>query len=80
MKKKTIDKLISEIKALKIPGSYEYMGACSIQVCIPLHKGGELRFIVTDDDVDPEGRGDWQVDIYDGALPPCITGPGVMLG
>lgn len=77
---KTIDKLLQELKALRIPGSYEYMGVCSVQICVPLRAGGELRFIVVDDDVDPEGQGEWQVDLYDGALPPGITGPAQMLG
>jgi hypothetical protein len=63
---KTASQLMSEIS--KLPGGYVYSGACSYQVCFPLKSGGELRIMVTDDD--PEVS----VDIYDGALPPGISG------
>ena len=70
---KTAADLVQELKG--IPGGYEYIGVCSMQYCFPLKSGGELRFILVDEDVDPEGKGEWQVDLYDGALPPGITGP-----
>jgi hypothetical protein len=56
----------------KIPGGYCYEGICSIQYCFPLKAGGELRFCLLDDD-DSDGK--WHVDLYDGFLPPGITGP-----
>lgn len=60
----------------KIPGGYVYMGAASYQVCFPLRSGGELRFSINDDD--PPGT--IGIDLYDGALPPCITGPSTRTG
>lgn len=67
---KSIDKLMTEIAT--IPGGYVYQGAASYQICFPLKAGGELRFSITDEDVG--GSGGWEVDLYDGALPPGITG------
>ena len=64
-----MNSLIREIA--KIPGGYSYSGICSDQICFPLRDGGELRFIITDDD---ESDGKWHCDYYDGALPPGITG------
>lgn len=55
-----------------IRGGYNYMGACSDQICFPLRNGGELRFSVVDEDV-ADGE-IYSIDLYDGALPPCITG------
>lgn len=63
---------LSEVR--KIPGGYEYSGVCSWQVCFPLRAGGELRFMVTDDEPG------LSVDLYDGALPPGITGPAKRTG
>ena len=80
MKFKSADKLLEEVKALKIPGSYEYLGACSVQICIPLRNGKELRFGLYDDDVNADGDCEWQVDVYEGVLPPGITGPARRLG
>jgi hypothetical protein len=51
-----------------IPGGYEYHGCFALQVCFPLKAGGELRFCWDDD-------GNFGVDLYEGTLPPCITGP-----
>ena len=59
-----------------IPGGYVYMGCASYQVCFPLKSGGELRFGIYDDD-EKDGVA---IDHYDGALPPCITGPGYPTG
>ena len=61
----------------KIKGGYRYDGACSIQICFPLRSGGELRFSVSDDDADPD---EFCIDLYDGSLPPCITGPSFLTG
>ncbi len=52
----------------QIPGGYVYSGVCSYQVCFPLKAGGELRISICDD----TGFG---IDLYDGSLPPGITGP-----
>ena len=57
----------------KIPGGYVYMGCASHQVCFPLKKGGELRVMWDDDDV-------LTIDLYDGALPPGISGPAFPTG
>ena len=80
-------KQLSESKIWKllkaIPGGYEYLGVCSMQLCFPLKKGGELRFMYVDDDQDdrPESeKGSLITDHYDGALPPCITGPATATG
>lgn len=54
----------------KIPGGYEYSGVASLQLCFPLRAGGELRFLVTEDR--PEHI---SIDLYDGMLPPGISGP-----
>jgi len=62
----------------KIPGGYTYSGACSYQVCFYLRDGGELRFSVVDEDCTDEPG--LQIDLYDGALPPCITGFGEKTG
>ena len=64
-----MDKLLEEI--LKVPGGYRYFGICSDQICFPLKNGGEIRFMLTDDD-DSDGK--WHCDFYDGSLPPGITG------
>ena len=69
-------RILSELK--KIPGGYEYLGACSWQVCFPLKAGGELRFAWVDDDV-CEGE-PFGIDLYKGDLPPCITGPSMPTG
>lgn len=61
------EELLEELA--KIPGGYVYLGAASYQVCFPLKAGGELRFGIYDD---VEGL---QIDLYDGSLPPGITGP-----
>lgn len=61
-----IDELMKRVA--KISGGYTYSGSCSYQICFPLKNGGELRFMQTDDE--PE----WNVDLYDGKLPPGITG------
>jgi hypothetical protein len=61
-----------------IKGGYVYSGVCSYQVCFPLKAGGELRFMQTDDDVS-EGE-PYGIDLYDGSLPPCITGPSKKTG
>lgn len=65
-----MEHLITE--ALKVPGGYMYEGICSSQICFPLRNGGELRFIISEDE-DSDGK--WHIDYYDGALPPGITGP-----
>jgi hypothetical protein len=54
----------------KIPGGYTYEGVCSSQYCFPLKNGGELRFALYDDMPDNT----LGVDLYDGFLPPGITG------
>lgn len=65
----------------KIPGGYSYSGACSLQVCFPLKAGGELRFCWVDSDVaEAEGVEPFGIDLYDGALSPCITGPSKVTG
>lgn len=62
-------KLIAEIS--KVPGGYIYENACSVQYCFPLAAGGELRFMLCeDDDAEPYVC----VDHYDGSLPPGISG------
>ena len=61
----------------KIPGGYTYMGCASYQICFPLKKGGELRFSISDEDPPEEEFG---IDLYDGALPPGITGPATKTG
>lgn len=67
-------------KALKeVPGGYEYLGVCSVQICFPLKNGGELRFGWYDDD-DPKIDGKLQIDFYEGTLPPGITGPAMLTG
>lgn len=55
-------------KLAKIKGGYTYSGAASYQVCFPLRAGGELRFMITD------FQDGLFIDLYDGALPPMITG------
>jgi len=74
----TDKELMRELK--KIPGGYEYWGACSQQICFPLKKGGELRFSIMDEDVDDEPKGIVKIDLYGGELPPCITGPSFLTG
>jgi hypothetical protein len=74
-----------EIKSLfemlrKIQGGYEYSGACSFQVCFPLKSGGELRFSLVDEDVLEEDSDEFQIDLYDGTLPPMITGFSIETG
>ncbi len=64
----------------KIKGGYNYMGACSDQYCFPLKGGGELRFMQVDDDCVGEGETCYSIDLYDGSLPPCITGPSKLTG
>lgn len=59
----------------KIKGGYNYMGACSNQMCFPLKNGGELRFSIVDDDCLEDGEESFGIDLYDGSLPPCISGP-----
>jgi hypothetical protein len=56
-----------------IPGGYTYDGIASWQVCFPLRSGGELRFSMTEDEDGGESR--LGIDLYDGALPPGVTGP-----
>ena len=63
-----VNKLLAQLE--KIAGGYVYQGNCSYQVCFPLKAGGELRFGLYDD----VPRGGFAVDLYDGALPPGITG------
>lgn len=65
-----VQELIEELS--KIPGGYRYDGIVSTQYCFPLKAGGELRFVLLDDD-DTDGK--WHVDLYGGELPPGITGP-----
>ena len=65
-----MESLINE--ARKVPGGYTYEGICSRQICFPLRNGGELRFIICDEE---SSDGEWHIDFYDGALPPGITGP-----
>ena len=60
----------------KIPGGYEYWSCASTQVCFPLKAGGELRFGMYDED-EHEGVA---IDLYDGALPPGVTGPAKLTG
>jgi hypothetical protein len=74
-----IDKLFKILE--KIPGGYTYSGSCSYQICFPLRDGGELRFCLTDSDVaefdkdsEQTESGVFNIDLYDGGLPPCITG------
>lgn len=69
IEQKKIWKLFNELK--QIPGGYEYDGCASIQICFPLRNDGELRFGVYDEDP-PDTL---SIDLYDGALPPGITGP-----
>lgn len=64
----------------KIKGGYRYMGACSDQLCFPLKSGGELRFSTVDEDCVELGESCFAIDLYDGALPPCITGPSKLTG
>ena len=70
----------------KIKGGYEYSGACSLQVCFPLKAGGELRFALFDDDgpLQPgeimTDLGVFGIDLYDGSLPPGISGPAKLTG
>lgn len=64
----------------KIPGGYVYWGSCSWQICFPLKNGGELRFMIVDDDVDEEPKGIVKIDLYGGELSPCITGPSFSTG
>ena len=68
----------------KIKGGDTYSGAASYQVCFPLKAGGELRFSINDEDEEwfhnPDGTPSSngypiRIDLYDGKLPPCITGP-----
>lgn len=54
----------------KIPGGYIYSGMTSYQVCFPLKAGGELRFTTYNLDTH-EGVA---IDLYDGSLPPGMTG------
>jgi len=58
----------------KIKGGYNYLGACSDQMCFPLESGGELRFSLVDDDCVESGESTFKIDLYGGELPPCITG------
>lgn len=67
--KPTIMNILTELN--KIPGGYNYAGAAGVQICFPLRAGGELRFGIYDDD--PPGT--LGIDLYDGALPPGISGP-----
>jgi len=67
---KEVERLIAELA--KIPGGYRYDGICCTQYCFPLRAGGELRFSLCDDE-DSDGK--WHIDLYDGGLPPGITGP-----
>lgn len=63
-------------EASKVPGGYHYSGICSEQICFRLRDGGELRFMLVDDDVDErDPPGEWHIDYYDGGIPPGITGP-----
>ena len=74
-----VDDLFKQLA--KIEGGYTYSGACSYQICFPLKSGGELRFMVLDDDVaKDEGVPEFGIDLYDGALPPMITGFGQATG
>jgi hypothetical protein len=63
-------------KLEEISGGYTYSGVCSLQLCFPLKAGGELRFCITDD----SPKGTISIDLYDGALPPGITGPASYTG
>ena len=65
---------------LKIKGGYNYLGACSSQICFPLKEGGELRFSLVDDDCVDPGESTFKIDLYGGELPPCITGPSSATG
>jgi hypothetical protein len=67
--------LFTELR--KISGGYNYMGVASDQLCFPLKAGGELRFMTSDKDFEglPEDIWPISIDHYDGALPPCISGP-----
>ena len=60
----------------KIKGGYCYSGAASYQMCFPLKAGGELRIMMCDES--PHGTID--IDLYDGALSPGITGPTISTG
>lgn len=62
-----------------ISGGYRYEGVVSSQICFPLKSGGELRFGIYEDD-DVEGGVEFNIDFYDGALPPMITGPSFRTG
>jgi len=66
----TTDELFEQLA--KIPGGYKYSGVCSYQICFPLKNGGELRFAEYDNE-DDNGT-TFDIDYYDGALPPGITG------
>jgi hypothetical protein len=72
----TITELWKELN--KIPGGYHYMGACSDQICFPLKAGGELRFGWYEDD-SPEGVS-FGVDLYDGGIPPGVSGSVIKTG
>jgi len=65
---------ISATELKNVPGGYVYNGASSYQICFPLKAGGELRFMICDDDAREDGSTGWHVDWYSGALPPGITG------
>lgn len=73
-----ISKLMSKLS--EIPGGYSYWGACSHQICFPLKNGGELRFMLTDDDVGEDPENPFSIDLYGGELPPGITGPAFRTG
>lgn len=64
----------------KLPGGYKYYGGCSVQVCFPLKSGGELRFMIVDDDAIEDGDSTCIIDIYDGLLPAMISGPSISTG
>lgn len=72
--KEAADKVVNALNA--IPGGYCYSGACSLQWCFPLKAGGELRFMLTDD----MKEGELEIDHYDGAIPPGVSGPTTLTG
>lgn len=67
-----IMELLSEIE-----GGYEYFGICSHQICFPLKAGGELRFMISEFNEEGEEELNFTIDLYDGTLPPGITGPAI---
>ena len=66
MAKIDTEKLLDDL--LKIKGGYEYMGSWARQLCFPLVSGGELRFMIDDNNK-------FSIDLYSGKLDPWITGP-----